>query len=107
MVALALDDSTYGQVWHLPVGKPITFDEINDLMNSVLGTNFKISYLPKVMRKILSFFIPTIGEVEEMLFQFENPYEMNFDKFKNHFPNFQTTSYQDGIKSMIKSFSKS
>ena len=106
LVALALEDSTYGQVWHLPVGKPITFDEVNDIINEVLGTNLKISYVPKMMRKILSLFIPPIKEVEEMLFQFENPYEMNFNKFKGKFPDFQVTSYQDGIKNMVQSFRK-
>jgi nucleoside-diphosphate-sugar epimerase len=106
LVALALDDSTYGQVWHLPVGKPITFYEVNNIMNSVLGTTFTLSYLPGMMRKILSLFIPPIKEVEEMLFQFEKPYEMNFDKFKKQFPDFQVTSYQDGIKNMVQSFQK-
>jgi hypothetical protein len=75
-------------------------------MNKALGTNFKVSYLPKTMRKILGFFIPPIKEVEEMLYQFENPYEMNFDKFKQQFPDFKITSYQDGIKRMIQSFRK-
>jgi nucleoside-diphosphate-sugar epimerase len=104
LVALALDDSTYGQVWHLPVGKPITFDEVNSIMNRQLGTNFKISYVPKMMRKILGLFIPLIKEVEEMLYQFQQPYEMNFDKFKKQFPDFKVTSYEDGIRNMIQSF---
>lgn len=104
LVELALNDSTYGQVWHLPVGKPITFEEVNEIMNSFVGTNYKIRYVPKIMRKLLSLFILPLKEVEEMLFQFENPYEMNFDKFKKQFPDFQVTTYQDGIKKMIQSF---
>lgn len=106
LVALALDETTYGDVWHLPVGKPITFDEINEMMNKELGTNFELSYVPKFMRKILSFFIPPLKDVEEMLYQFENPYEMNYDKFKNHFPDFTITAYNEGIKKMIQSFKK-
>lgn len=104
LVALALDETTYGQVWHLPVGEPITFDEVNEILNKAIDTNFKLSYMPKVMRKVLSVVIPPIGEVEEMLYQFQSPYEMNFDKFKEHFPDFQITSYKDGIKRMVQSF---
>jgi nucleoside-diphosphate-sugar epimerase len=104
LVALALDDSTYGQVWHLPVGVPITFDEVHQMLNQALGTNFTLGYVPKLMRKILSLFIPAITEVEEMLYQFETPYEMNVEKFKKHFPNFQTTPYQDGLNNMVRSF---
>jgi nucleoside-diphosphate-sugar epimerase len=104
LVALALDDQTYGQVWHLPVGKPITFDEVHQMLNGALGTNFTLGYVPKLMRKILSLFIPAITEVEEMLYQFETSYKMNFDKFKKHFPDFHITPYQDGLKNMVQSF---
>lgn len=107
LVALALDETTYGQVWHLPVGKPVTFDAINEMLNKGLGTDVKLSYVSKFMRKLLTVFIPPIREVEEMLYQFENPYEMNFDKFKNHFPAFTITSYEDGIKAMVESFNDS
>jgi len=104
LVALALDDSTYGQVWHLPVGKPITFAEANIMLNVSLGTNFKVGYVPKLMRKVLSIFIPPISEVEEMLYQFESKYEMSCEKFMEHFPYFKITPYQKGIQAMVQSF---
>jgi nucleoside-diphosphate-sugar epimerase len=104
LVALALDESTYGQVWHLPVGEPITFEDVNALLNTALGTNFKLRYIPKIMRKILGIFLPPIVEVEEMLYQFEHNYAMNFHKFKSHFPDFQVTPYKDGITEMVQSF---
>jgi nucleoside-diphosphate-sugar epimerase len=104
LVALALDEKTYGQVWHLPVGEPITIDAVNEMLNEALGTTFKVSYVSKVMRKILSLFIPPITEVEEMLYQFESPYEMSCKKFMTHFPDFKITPYQEGISKMVQSF---
>ncbi len=104
LVALALDHTSYGQVWHLPVGKPVSFEEINEMMNRELGTGFRLGALPKALRHFLSVFVPPLREVGEMLYQFNEPYEMNFDKFKNHFPDFEITSYQEGIKCMIDSF---
>jgi nucleoside-diphosphate-sugar epimerase len=104
LVALALDETTYGQVWHLPVGKPITIDEVNEILNESLRTTFKVTYVSKFMRKILSVFIPPISEVEEMLYQFESHYEMSCEKFMTHFPDFKITSYQEGISNMVKCF---
>lgn len=104
LVALALDESTYGRAWHLPVGKPITFEEVNDLMNEALKTHFKIGFIPKIMRKILGLFIPILSEIEEMLYQFEHPYEMDFQQFRSHFPLFEVTPYREGIKRMVDSF---
>ena len=106
LVALALDESTYGQVWHLPVGEPITIDAVNEMLNQALGITFKVNYVSKVMRKILSLFIQPITEVEEMLYQFESHYEMSCLKFMTHFPDFKITPYQKGISIMVQSFRK-
>lgn len=106
LVTLALCNSCYGQVWHLPVGAPITIQEVLDIFNKVLGKNYKLSVLPGFLRKILSIFIPPLKEAEEMLYQFESPYMMSFDKFKNQFPDFEVTPYEIGIPKMVAYFQK-
>ena len=104
MVQLALDDSAYGQVWHLPVGEPIAIDEILTLMNTQLGANYKAAYMNKTMTNLVSLFVPIVREVKEMLYQFETEYVMSDQKFRAKYPDFQTTSYQQGIEAMIDSF---
>ncbi|MEI7727443.1 MAG: NAD-dependent dehydratase, partial [Bacteroidota bacterium] len=104
LVALALDESTYGQVWHLPVGDPITAEEVAALINAELGTNFKPAFLPGAMVTILSWFIPMLKEASEMLYQFNNEYVMSFEKFHRHFPDFKVTGYPEGIKKMVEFF---
>lgn len=103
LVELALDDTAYGQVWHLPVGEPIDVDSIVNLMSKSMGTSYKASYLPRPILGLLSIFIPPLKEMREMLYQFDNPYIMSDKKFRNKYPTFQTTSYEDGIKAMIDS----
>ena len=105
LVLLAIDDSTYGEVWHLPVGEKITIEKIIDLVNLEVQKNYKISFMPRILLKILSLFIPILGEVKEVIYQFDSTYDMNFDKFKTKFPSFQVTSYKDGLSATIKSFS--
>jgi nucleoside-diphosphate-sugar epimerase len=104
LVELALNDTCYGEVWHLPVGEPISLNEILTIINSILNKNFKISVMPKFLFTILSFIIPILGELKEMMYQMESPYIMSWQKFKNKFPNFKVTNYEQGLKEMINSF---
>ena len=76
LVQLALNDDCYGQVWHLPTGKPITVNEILKLFNNELGHDYKISVISPFMRNLLSRFISPVKEVGEMLYQFEQDYVM-------------------------------
>ena len=51
MVELALCDSCYGQVWHLPVGSPITMNEVLEVVNGILQTDCKNSVMPDLLRR--------------------------------------------------------
>ncbi len=104
LVELALDEATYGQVWHLPVSRPVTSVEVNELFNRELGTTFKLSRIPPLMLSLLGLFIPPLKEIKEMLYQFESPYIMSDVKFRKHFPEFQVTRFEDGITEMVQFF---
>ncbi len=104
LVALALDEEAYGHVWHLPTAEAVDIATIGALFNKALGTDYEVSYLPKFMRKILSLFVPTLKEVEEMMYQFETDYVMDSSKFRAQFPDFEVTSYEQGIEDMARSF---
>ncbi len=104
LVELALRDDCYGEVWHLPVGEPITTNGMLVLFNKKLGSNFKISVMPTLLKKILSLFIPILKETKEMEYQFEQKYVLSDYKFRNRFPNFKVSSYQDGVNRMVEWF---
>jgi nucleoside-diphosphate-sugar epimerase len=104
LVALALDESTHGRAWHLPVGPPVTPDEVLQIFNEQLDGIFRISYLPPLLRRVLSLFIPPLREVSEMLYQFNDDYLMSAEAFLTHFPDFRVTPYAEGIAAMIRSF---
>lgn len=104
MVMLAMDESTYGQVWHLPVGGGLAAEEIAALMNKELGTDYKISFLPGFMLKLLGLFMRPLRELNEMMYQFRQPYDMSWQKFKNHFPEFEVTPYDVALRETVKSF---
>ncbi len=106
LVILALEDSCYGEVWHLPVSEAITITETTILINKILKTNYEASYLPSFLRKTLSFFIPSLGELNEMMYQFDYDYIMSYDKFKKKFPDFKVTRIEEGLREMLNSFLK-
>jgi nucleoside-diphosphate-sugar epimerase len=104
LVNLALDESTYGQVWHLPVGEPLAAEEIAGLINRELGTQYRLTYLPGFIIKTLSLFVTPIREMSEMLYQFNQPYILSFEKFKNQFPGFEITANEAGVKALVAYF---
>ncbi len=104
LVQLALEPSAYGQVWHLPAGEAITIGEITEMFSKILGTNHKTSFMPPLMRRMLSLFIPILKEVGEMMYQFDSEYVISWEKFKSKFPDFKVTTYEEGIREMVNSF---
>ncbi len=105
MVELASCESCYRQVWHLPVGSPITMEEILRMVNAILNTKHRSIVMPRFMKQVLPHFMPSLREPLEMQYQFEQEYVMSFDKFKKQFPNFRTTPYEKGIKETVDYFS--
>lgn len=103
LVTLALDESSYGQVWHLPVGKPVTVDEVIGIINKILGSNYRVSYIPRLVTGLLSLFMSAVKESREMLYQYDEPYIMSDQKFRKKYPNFVVTPYEKGIRAMIDS----
>ena len=107
LVELALDDSCYGQTWHLPVGQPIDAYGMLEIFNRELGTKFKLSVMPKFMSVVLSLFVGQLKELKEMAYQFEDDFIMSDAKFRQHFPTFQVTSYDDGVKATVEAYNES
>lgn len=104
LVRLALDDGSYGQVWHLPVGQPLTIQQAADLFNETLGTDFAVSTTPGPVLAVLSLFMQGIREAQEMAHQFNEPYIMSAEKFLQRYPDFTVTPYEDGFKATVASF---
>ncbi|NBC09692.1 MAG: NAD-dependent epimerase/dehydratase family protein [Bacteroidetes bacterium] len=106
LVELALATDTYGQSWHLPVGRPITIEEITAIFNRHLGTALEASMIPPFVQSLLGLFIPPIVEVREMNYQFKQPYIMDDGKFRKRFPAFEVTDYDNGLGRMVAFFQK-
>lgn len=78
---------------------------MNEKFNGILGTSHEIKQVSKLMLKLLSFVVPPIKEVSEMLYQFNFMYILDSQKFMKKFPKFKVTSIDEGLKEMVESFS--
>ena len=104
LVELAMDDRTFGAEFHLPVGPAVKVSDMAALFDKELGTSLKVTHIPDVVLRGLSLFKPLIREVHEMSYQYKTDYIMSDAKFRQHFPEFTSTSYEAGITAMVDYF---
>lgn len=92
----------FGQTWHLPVDKSHpTYKEFIRMASGIYSRDLKYSVVPKFMFKIGSFFNKSVKELLELLPRYEHDNIFDDSKFRKKFPNFQVTSYEQGV-SIIK-----
>jgi nucleoside-diphosphate-sugar epimerase len=95
-------EDAYNQVWHLPTDRNIlTGREMVELFTDEMKAENKISVLPAWLLKLLGMFSPLMREMPEMMYQYDRDYFFDSGKFDKRF-NFQTTTYQEGVKETIE-----
>jgi nucleoside-diphosphate-sugar epimerase len=93
----------YKQTWHLPVDDhKLNYEEFIALVSQIYGKEFKYSVIPKLAFKIGSLFNKNAKELLELLPRYG--YDNLFDdsKFRKRFPEFQVTTYRQGIEQIKK-----
>lgn len=89
----------YGQTWHLPIdGNRLNYKEFISLASKIYGKELKYSVIPNFVFKIGAVFNDRMKELKELLPRYK--YDNLFDdsKFKKRFPDFQVTTYKQGIE---------
>ncbi|WP_312556768.1 NAD-dependent epimerase/dehydratase family protein [Empedobacter brevis] len=90
---------TFGQTWHLPVDDSHpTYKELIVLASKIYEKKLKYTVVPKLMFKIGARFNERIKELLELLPRYEHDNIFDDSKFRKRFSDFQSTSYEDGIK---------
>ena len=106
--AMALIGNTsdaYGQTWHLPCDdNRVTYKQFIAEIGNKLGREVKYKVLPWIVLKIGSFFDKNLKETQELLprYAIDNIFESS--KFKTRFPDFNVTTYAEGIKIIINDY---
>lgn len=94
----------YNQVWHVPTtSEKLTNLQWIQLIADELHSEAKIQTVPVWMIKILGLFIPIMREFPEMMYQYEQDYIFNSDKFEKRF-NITATPPKEGIRIMVEKY---
>jgi nucleoside-diphosphate-sugar epimerase len=91
----------YNQVWHLPTASnPPTAQEWLNMIAGKMNAKPNAMVLTKFMAGLLGIFMPIMGELKEMMYQYDRDYVFNSEKFEQRF-NFTPTLPDDGIAEII------
>jgi nucleoside-diphosphate-sugar epimerase len=98
-------DDAYNSIWHLPTDRNIlTGREFIKLFSNEMNVPNKIFVMPVWIIKIAGFFVPVLKEMPEMMYQYDRDYFFDSSKFEKRFK-FVPTTYQEGVKLTVQSFS--
>lgn len=103
--AMALIGNTpdaYNQTWHLPCDdNRLTYKELIDFASKIYQKEFKYTVLKMWVFKIGSLFNTQARELLELLPRYKVDNMFISNKFKKRFPDFKTTSYQEGVTEIM------
>lgn len=93
----------YQQVWHLPTTQEkITGKQWIELFAEEMNRPVKYISVSGSMVRLIGLFVPLFRELGEMMYQNENDYFFNCDKFISRFPEFKITCPQEGVREVVK-----
>ncbi|MFT4011436.1 MAG: NAD-dependent epimerase/dehydratase family protein [Nocardioidaceae bacterium] len=103
--AMGLIGSTpdaYGQTWHLPIDpNRLTYAEMIEIASEVVGRDISFRTVPELVFKILGLFKPAVKEANELMPRYRQDNIFDTTKFATRFPDFEVTSYREGIATML------
>ncbi len=105
MALLGNTPDTYGQTWHLPCDdNRLTYKEFIAEISRQLGRTVKYEVLGSFKLRMASFFMPMIKETQELFPRYKIDNIFDSSKFKNRFPDFEVTTYPQGIQEIIADY---
>lgn len=85
LATLGTDERAVGGVWHLPGPETVTTRQFLELVAGDVGHTVGIRVLPKLAVRALGLFNPTIRELVELSYEFEQPFVLDTTKYQSTF----------------------
>jgi nucleoside-diphosphate-sugar epimerase len=103
LVILGENDEALGQAWHLPSPETVTTRQFLEMVYEETGHSLKMQVMPKFLLRLLSLFNPMMRELDEMLYEFEEPFILDHSKFAQAFGN-HATPLREAIRTTVEWF---
>ncbi|MDQ0062152.1 NAD-dependent epimerase/dehydratase family protein [Paenibacillus harenae] len=106
LVVLSDHDDAFGQVWHVPNADTVTTREFVEMAYRLAGFPAVIRTMGKGMLRLGGLFIPEARESIEMLYQFEEDFVVDSNKFTKRF-GVAATPLEYALEKTVQSFRQS
>jgi nucleoside-diphosphate-sugar epimerase len=100
LVTLSQHDEAYGQAWHVPSAETLTTRQFMGLVEEEINQTIKIRVAGKNLIRFIGLFNPTVREIVEMMYEFEEPFVIDHSRFQAHFNN-EVTPHAEAIKETV------
>lgn len=100
LVTLGAAEQALGQVWHIPSAATVTTRQFLQMVGEAIGKPVRVQALPKLLLRGLALFNANLREVLEMVYQFEEPFVVDGNKFTQTF-GFQATPLPTAIQATV------
>lgn len=105
LVVLSKHDDAYGQVWHVPNANTVSTREFVELAYRLAGFPAAIRTMGKGMLRLGGLFIPEAKESIEMLYQFEEDFIVDSNKFTKRF-GIHATPLKEALEKTLHSINR-
>ena len=85
LATLGTDVRAVGQVWHLPGPETVTTRALLDIVAGEVGHPVAVRSVPKLVMRALGLFNPTMRELVEMTYEFDEPFVLDTTKYESTF----------------------
>ena len=85
LATLGTDERSIGQVWHLPGPRTVTTRVLLDLVAAEVNHPVGIRKIPKLAVRALGLVNPMMRELNEMSYEFEEPFVLDTTKYVSTF----------------------
>jgi nucleoside-diphosphate-sugar epimerase len=104
LATLGESDEADGEVWHLPSAEPLTGRQFLTLVFEAAGHQPMLGTVSRPMIRLVGLFSPLLRELNETIYQFEQPFISDASKFERVFGPFQPTPHAEAVNRTVDWF---
>lgn len=100
LVTLSQNEVAYGRIWHVPSAETLTQTQFINLVEAEIGQPIKVRTTGKWILRLLGLFNQAVGEVVEMMYEFEEPFIVDHTQFADAFGD-RVTPHEQAIRETV------
>jgi nucleoside-diphosphate-sugar epimerase len=101
LVILGEREEALGRAWHLPSPETLTTHQFVEMIFEEVGKPARVQAAPKILLRAMGLFNPGMREIIEMLYEFEEPFVVDYSRFEREFGE-QATPLREAIQHTLR-----